>query len=119
MGMLRPKSSSRRGCRSFPWTPRKRNWWETTVTAAKNGNRKEKATEFRIMTDAGGSNATRARLWRVGVQRLANLTGLHIHVSHFPPGTSKWNKNEHGMFSFITKNWRGRPLLSYQNLSSI
>jgi transposase len=74
------------------------------------------ATELLIMADAGGSNASRSRLWKVGVQRLANLTGLHIHVSHFPPGTSKWNKIEHRMFSFISKNWRGRPLVSYQTI---
>jgi len=74
------------------------------------------ATQLLIMADAGGSNASRSRLWKVGVQRLANLTGLHIQVSHFPPGTSKWNKIEHRMFSFITKNWRGRPLVSYQTI---
>jgi hypothetical protein len=53
------------------------------------------------------------------VQRLADLTGLHIHVSHFPPGTSKWNKIEHRMFSFISKNWRGRPLVSYQTIVNL
>jgi transposase len=74
------------------------------------------ATELLIMADAGGSNASRSRLWKVGLQRLANLTGLHIHVSHFPPGTSKWNKIEHRMFSFITQNWRARPLVSYQTI---
>ena len=74
------------------------------------------ATKLLIMADAGGSNASRSRLWKVGLQRLANLTGLHIQVSHFPPGTSKWNKIEHRMFSFITQNWRGRPLVSYQTI---
>ncbi|HEV3039785.1 MAG TPA: ISAzo13 family transposase [Candidatus Angelobacter sp.] len=74
------------------------------------------ATELLITADAGGSNANRSKLWKVGLQRLANLTGLHIHVSHFPPGTSKWNKIEHRMFSFISKNWRGRPLVSYQTV---
>jgi len=78
-----------------------------------------KATELLIMADAGGSNASRSRLWKVGVQRLADLTGLHIHVSHFPPGTSKWNKIEHRMFSFITQNWRGRPLVSYQTIVAL
>jgi hypothetical protein len=73
-------------------------------------------TELLIMADAGGSNSNRSRLWKVGMQRLANLTGLHIHVSHFPPGTSKWNKIEHRMFSFITLNWRGRPLVSYETI---
>jgi hypothetical protein len=71
------------------------------------------ATELLIMVDAGGNNSNRSRLWKVGMQRLADLTGLHIHVSHFPPGTSKWNKIEHRRFSFITLNWRGRPLVSY------
>jgi transposase len=86
-------------------------WW-------KNMGRKTypKATELLIMADAGGSNARRSRLWKVGLQRLANLTGLHLHLSHFPPGTSKWNKIEHRMFSFITQNWRARPLVSYQTI---
>jgi hypothetical protein len=74
------------------------------------------ATELLIMADAGGSNSNRSRLWKVGMQALADLTGLHIHVSHFPPGTSKWNKIEHRMFSFITLNWRGRPLVSYETI---
>ena len=74
------------------------------------------AKQLLIMADAGGSNASRSRLWKVGLQRLANVTGLQIHVSHFPPGTSKWNKIEHRMFSFITQNWRARPLISYQTI---
>ena len=86
-------------------------WW-------KNMGRKTypEATKLLIMADSGGSNARRSRLWKVGLQRLANLTGLHLHVSHFPPGTSKWNKIEHRMFSFITQNWRARPLVSYQTV---
>jgi hypothetical protein len=78
-----------------------------------------KATELLIMADAGGSNSSRSRLWKISLQRLADLTGLHIHVSHFPPGTSKWNKIEHRMFSFITKNWRGRPLCSYATIVNL
>ena len=74
------------------------------------------AKQLLIMADAGGSNANRSRLWKVSLQRLANMTGLQIHVSHFPPGTSKWNKIEHRLFSFITQNWRGRPLISYQTI---
>jgi len=74
------------------------------------------ATKLMIMADAGGSNASRSRLWKTGLQRLANLTGLELHVSHFPPGTSKWNKIEHRMFSFITQNWRATPLVSYQTI---
>jgi REP element-mobilizing transposase RayT len=65
------------------------------------------------VADARGSNARRSRLWKVGLQRLSNLTGLHLHVSHLPPGTGKWNKIEHRMFSFITQNGRARPLVSY------
>jgi transposase len=74
------------------------------------------ATKLMIMADAGGSNASRSRLWKAGLQRLANLTGLQLEVSHFPPGTSKWNKIEHRMFSFITNNWRATPLVSYQTI---
>jgi transposase len=75
-----------------------------------------KATKLLIMADAGGSNSSRSRLWKAGLQRLANLTGIELHMSHFPPGTSKWNKIEHRMFSFITQNWRARPLVSYQTI---
>jgi transposase len=75
-----------------------------------------KATKLLIMADSGGSNASRSKLWKVGLQHLANLTGLHIQMAHFPPGTSKWNKIEHRMFSFITQNWRARPLVSYQTI---
>ena len=72
------------------------------------------ARELLIMADGGGSNGTRSRLWKVGVQDLANKIGLPIWVCHFPPGTSKWNKIEHRMFCHITQNWRGRPLISHQ-----
>lgn len=70
-----------------------------------------KASELLITADSGGSNSSRNRLWKVELQKLANRTGLAITVCHFPPGTSKWNKIEHRMFSFITKNWRGKPLV--------
>jgi len=69
------------------------------------------ASELMITADSGGSNSSRNRLWKVELQKLANRTGLTITVCHFPPGTSKWNKIEHRMFSFITKNWRGKPLI--------
>jgi hypothetical protein len=72
------------------------------------------ATELLILADSGGSNGSRSRLWKIGVQRLANATGLRVTVCHFPPGTSKWNKIEHRLFSFITQNWRGRPLVSHE-----
>ena len=70
------------------------------------------ARRLLITADAGGSNGYRVRLWKVMLQGLANDLGLRISVCHFPPGTSKWNKIEHRMFSFITKNWRGQPLRS-------
>ena len=66
------------------------------------------------LADAGGSNGTRLRLWKWELQRFANRTGLAITVCHFPPGTSKWNKIEHRLFSFISQNWRGKPLISHQ-----
>ena len=68
-----------------------------------------KATSLLITADSGGSNASRSRLWKWELQRLADRTGLSISVCHFPPGTSKWNKIEHRLFSFISSNWRGRP----------
>jgi hypothetical protein len=68
------------------------------------------AKELLITADGGGSNSARSRLWKVELQRLADRTGLTIGVSHFPPGTSKWNKIEHRLFCHITENWRGRPL---------
>jgi transposase len=86
-----------------------RQWWMRMGRAAY-----PTATELLITADSGGSNSARARLWKVELQRLADQTGLHITVCHFPPGTSKWNKIEHRMFCHITTNWRGRPLVSYQ-----
>ncbi len=65
-----------------------------------------------ITADCGGSNGNRVRLWKWELQRLANELRMDIHVCHFPPGTSKWNKIEHKMFSYITLNWRGVPLIS-------
>lgn len=67
--------------------------------------------EIYINADGGGSNGTRVRLWKTELQKLANEINKTIHVSHFPPGTSKWNKIEHKMFCFISKNWRGKPLI--------
>lgn len=86
-----------------------RRWW------AKMGSRGyPKAHELLITADGGGSNGSRSRLWKVALQDLATDLGLWIHVCHFPPGTSKWNKIEHRMFSYITQNWRGRPLVSHE-----
>ncbi len=67
-----------------------------------------------ITADGGGSNASRHRLWKVELQKLADEIGIAIYVRHFPPGTSKWNKIEHRMFCHITENWRGRPLISHE-----
>ena len=72
------------------------------------------ATRLLITADAGGSNGYRLRLWKIELQKLADETGLEIAVCHFPPGTSKWNKIEHRLFSAITQNWRGKPLVSHE-----
>ena len=73
-----------------------------------------KAHQLLICADGGGSNGYRTRLWKVELQALANGAGLHLTVCHFPPGTSKWNKIEHRLFSHISMNWRGRPLVSHE-----
>ena len=78
-----------------------------------------KSSHLLITADGGGSNSSRSRLWKVELQKLANRTGLTISVCHFPPGTSKWNKIEHRMFSFITKNWRGKPLVNRATIVSL
>jgi hypothetical protein len=72
------------------------------------------AKRLLITADSGGSNGSRVRLWKWELQQLANETGLEISVCHFPPGTSKWNKIEHRLFSFISQNWRGKPLISHE-----
>ena len=84
-------------------------WW-TEMGAA----RFPRATKLLITADGGGSNSSRNRLWKKSLQGLADELGLTLSVCHFPPGTSKWNKIEHRLFSFITKNWRGRPLTAYE-----
>ena len=82
-------------------------WWQ------KMGRpRYPHARRVLITADAGGSNGPRVRLWKWELQRLANRAGLAITVCHFPPGTSKWNKIEHRLFSYISTNWRGQPLVS-------
>ena len=86
-----------------------RRWWEEM-----GAKRFERATKLMITADGGGSNSSRSRLWKIALQKLADQVGLCLEICHFPPGTSKWNKIEHRLFSFITKNWRGRPLTSYQ-----
>jgi hypothetical protein len=77
------------------------------------------ARSLLITADSGGSNGARVRLWKWELQRLANQTGLTIHVCHLPPGTSKWNKIEHRLFSFISQNWRGKPLLTHATIINL
>jgi hypothetical protein len=88
-----------------------RRWWE-----AMGQERFPDATRLLVTADAGGSNGYRLRAWKVHLATLADETGLDITVCHYPPGTSKWNKIEHRMFSFITMNWRGRPLTSLRTV---
>src|SRR3989339_218813 len=86
-----------------------KRWWVTMgreVYPSANG--------VLITADGGGSNGARVRLWKTELQKLANETGLDVSVCHFPPGTSKWNKIEHRLFSYISQNWRGKPLISYE-----
>ena len=78
-----------------------------------------KATKLLITADGGGSNGSRVRLWKTELQGFANETGLEISVCHFPPGTSKWNKIEHRMFSYISQNWRGKPLISIETIVNL
>jgi hypothetical protein len=78
-----------------------------------------RATHLMITADGGGSNSSRSRLWKVALQDLANTLGIRLSVCHFPPGTSKWNKIEHRLFSFITQNWRGKPLRSLQTIVNL
>jgi len=86
-----------------------RRWWQEM-----GAGRFPRATKLMITADGGGSNGSRNRLWKIALQTLADDLGLGLEICHFPPGTSKWNKIEHRLFSFITRNWRGRPLTSYQ-----
>ena len=91
-----------------------RRWWETSGHA-----RYPQARTLTITADGGGSNGSRVRLWKWELQQWADASGLTIRVCHLPPGTSKWNKIEHRLFSFITQNWRGRPLVSYAVILSL
>jgi Rhodopirellula transposase DDE domain len=86
-----------------------RRWWRWM------GRRSyPRATRLLITADSGGSNGARVRLWKWELQQFADEAGLEISVCHFPPGTSKWNKIEHRLFSFISQNWRGKPLISHE-----
>jgi len=86
-----------------------RRWWNMMGRETYPG-----ASHLLITADSEGSNGSRVRLWKLELQKLADETGLEISVCHFPPGTSKWNKIEHRLFSCITKNWRGKPLVSHE-----
>ena len=77
------------------------------------------ATKLLITADGGGSNGSRVRLWKVELAKLAAELGLTISVSHLPPGTSKWNKIEHRLFSHISMNWRGKPLIDHETIVSL
>ena len=91
-----------------------RGWWRS------EGKRLySEATKLLITADGGGSNGYRLRLWKIELQKFANETGLSIEVCHFPPGTSKWNKVEHRLFSFISSNWRGEPLTDYETVINL
>jgi hypothetical protein len=89
-------------------------WWQQMGSGAYPA-----ASSLTIVADSGGSNAARSRLWKVELQEFSNRTGLEINVCHFPPGTSKWNKIEHRFFSFISHNWRGKPLIDYATIISL
>lgn len=86
-----------------------RRWWRRL-----GRRRYPEPTRLLITADSGGSNGNRNRLWKVELQKLSNQTGLEIEVSHFPPGTSKWNKIEHRLFCHVTRNWQGQPLESFE-----
>jgi len=91
-----------------------RRWWRTMGQPAY-----PTATRLLITADGGGSNGSRLRLWKLELQKLADETGLRIVVCHFPPGTSKWNRIEHRLFSYISQNWRGKPLRSFETIVSL
>ena len=88
-----------------------RRWWEEMGT-----RRYPEARELFITADAGGSNGHRSRAWKHELQRFADETGVRVHVSHLPPGTTKWNKIEHRLFCHITQNWRGKPLRTFETI---
>ena len=91
-----------------------RSWWEHLGRP-----RYPNATTLQITADCGGSNGNRTKLWKIELQKLSDETELEVAVCHFPPGTSKWNRIEHRLFSFITMNWRGKPLVSLETIISL
>jgi hypothetical protein len=91
-----------------------RQWWRSMGRIAY-----PEAKELLITADAGGSNGYRTRAWKLELQRFSDESQIRIHVCHFPPGTSKWNKIEHRLFCHITQNWRGRPLTGYETVVNL
>ena len=91
-----------------------RQWWKKIGRENYPG-----AQELLITADCGGSNASRSRLWRYHLQKFSNEMCLNVTVCHYPPGTSKWNKIEHRMFSFISMNWKGKPLVNYETIVNL
>jgi hypothetical protein len=91
-----------------------RTWWQQM-----GKNTYPNATKLLITADGGGSNSSKSKLWKKELQSFATETGLEVNVCHYPPGTSKWNKIEHRLFSFITKNWRGKPLVSLETIVNL
>ena len=89
-------------------------WWKHM-----GRKRYKKSSEILISADSGGSNSYRSHLWKRDLQKFSNKTRMNITVTHFPPGTSKWNKVEHRLFSYISMNWRGVPLTDYQTVVSL
>ena len=91
-----------------------RRWWRL------DGRRIYRdARRLLVCADSGGSNGPKLRAWRLGLQRLADEFGVPVTVCHYPPGTSKWNKIEHRLFSFISINWRGRPLVNFETVVNL
>ena len=91
-----------------------RRWWRRM-----GSHRFPRATRLLVTADGGGSNGSRSRLWKVSLQQLVDELGMELVMCHFPPGTSKWNKIEHRLFSFITQNWRGQPLVSHEAIVNL
>lgn len=91
-----------------------RRWWQMMGSQVY-----QQPKSLLITADGGGSNGAKVRLWKIELQKFANELGIPISVCHFPPATGKWNKIEHRLFSFITQNWRGKPLISYRTIVNL
>ena len=106
-------------CRDQPRHGGLRGGDDPHLVAGDGGPRLSHATSLVITADGGGSNGYRLRLWKFELQGLVDELGFPVTVCHLPPGTSKWNKIEHRLFSFITQNWRGKPLITHQVIVSL